>query len=686
MPAATRPLYRPDEIEPRWQSRWRSLNLFRAGDAAGAPRRYLLEYFPYPSGAGLSVGHCRNYVPADVFCRYWRMRGCDVLHPMGWDAFGQPAENEAIRLGRHPRGMVEEYAAGYRRTLEALGCSYDWEREITSSNPDFYRHTQWLFLLLRERGLAYQDDVAINWCASCQTGLANEEVVAGACWRCHGPVVERRLRQWLFRITAYAPRLVDGLRGLDWPDGIKAAQREWIGDPASPRMRDWLVSRQRYWGCPIPIVHCPACGPVSVPEAELPVLLPDVESYQPTGDGRSPLAAIPEFVEAECPACGGPGRRETDTMAGFVCSSWYFLRYCDPHNPHAFAERSLVDRWAPVDVYMGGAEHAVAHLLYARFVTKVLYDAGLIGFEEPFTSLRNQGSMLAWTPGVETGSDAPGRGWKAVTPAEAAALGDDRVTWRWARMSKSRRNVVTPESVIEQYGADALRVSTVFAAPFADDVRYDPASAQAAHRFLARVHRLVTSSAVAQAGSEAPSDHALRQTAHRTIQAVTAAIEELRLNTAVADLMSLAAATAERARAEPGSPAVCEAVETLILLLAPFAPHLADELWTTSLGRQGLATTHAWPVADAALTAVSEHRLGVQVNGRLRAEITVPADAGDDAVRAAALDQPAVRRQLDGRRPLRVIVVPGRVVNVVLPEHGDGPGDQPVGTIPSSST
>jgi leucyl-tRNA synthetase len=676
--------YRPAELEPRWQARWRELAAFRADDEGRRPRRYLLEYFPYPSGAGLSVGHCRNYVPADVHCRYWRMRGFEVLHPMGWDAFGQPAENEAIRLGRHPRAMVEEYAARYRRTLDMLGCSYDWDREINSSHPDFYRHTQRLFLLLWERDLAYQADVAINWCPSCQTGLANEEVVGGRCWRCDGAVEQRELRQWLFRITAYAERLLDGLDELDWPEGIKTAQRDWIGDPEALRMRDWLVSRQRYWGCPIPVVHCPACGPVAVPEGDLPVLLPDVESYRPAGDGSSPLAAIPEFVAVECPACGGPGRRETDTMAGFVCSSWYFLRYCDPHNPRTFADRRLVDVWCPVDTYIGGAEHAVAHLLYARFVTKVLYDAGLVGFDEPFGKLRNQGSLLAWTPGIQTRSGPPGRGWKAVTPSEAASLGEDALSWRWARMSKSRGNVVTPESVIDGHGADALRVATVFAAPFADDVRYDPASMQAAHRFLARVHRLV-SGAQPPAGAEGAGDAALRGTTHRTIESVTKAVEELHLNTAVADLMSLTTATAERAREAPGSPGAGEAIEALVLMLAPFAPHLADELWTGAMGREGLATAQAWPVADPALAAETTQRLGVQVDGRLRAEITVAAGAADDAVREAALAEPAVRRQADGRRVARVIVVPGRVVNVVLTDDGEQPG-QAAGTMPSSST
>ena len=639
--------YDPGAFEAGWQERWRDEGAFRADDRSDRPPLYLLELFPYPSGAGLSVGHCKNYVPADVYSRAKRMQGFEVLHPMGWDAFGQPAENEAIRRRRHPAAMVREYAARYRRTLESVGCSYDWEREINSSEPAYYRHTQALFLLLHRRGLAYRAEAPINWCPGCQTGLANEEVLAGRCWRCDSPVEQRSRRQWFLRITAYARRLADDLDGLDWPEGIKAAQRDWIGDPGAPRMRDWLVSRQRYWGCPIPMVECARCGLVPVPETQLPVLLPAVERYEPTGTGDSPLAAIPEFVRTSCPACGGEARRETDTMAGFACSAWYFLRFCDPHNPDTYAAPELIARWGAVDRYCGGAEHAVAHLLYARFVTKVLHDAGIVPFSEPFGALRNQGSLLASTPGIEVADGPGGRRFRALSPEEATRYAAGELEWRWVRMSKSRGNVVTPEDVIAQHGADALRVYIAFAAAFADDIRYDPDGVAAA---------------VPAADADPAAEAALRRTTHRAIAAVTAAVEGFRFNGAVAELMTLQGAAA---RATPGSPAAAEATETLVLLLAPFAPHLADELWTRSLGREGRATAAAWPQADPALAADPTQRLAVQVDGRVRGEVELPAGAGEDAVRAAALAHPAVTRHLDGRTVARVIVVPGRLVSVV---------------------
>jgi leucyl-tRNA synthetase len=659
--------YDPGAFEAGWQERWRDEGAFRADDRSGRPPLYLLEFFPYPSGAGLSMGHCKNYVPADVYARLKRMQGYEVLHPMGWDAFGQPAENEAIRRGRHPAEMVAEYAARYRRTLESIGCSYDWEREINSSDPAYYRHTQALFLLLHRRGLAYRAEAPINWCPGCQTGVANEEVLGGRCWRCDTAVERRPRLQWFFRITAYARRLADDLDDLDWPDGIKAAQRDWIGDPQAPRLHDWLVSRQRYWGCPIPMVECERCGVRPVPEADLPVLLPQVERYRPTGTGDSPLADIPEFVRAACPACGGEARRETDTMAGFACSSWYFLRFCDPGNPETFADPGLIARWGSVDRYCGGAEHAVAHLLYARFVTKVLHDAGVVPFSEPFRALRNQGSLLARTPGVEVADGPSGRRFRALAPEEAAELGADELEWRWVRMSKSRGNVVTPEEVIARHGADALRIYICFAAPFADDMRYDPDGVAAARRFLGRVHRVIASVAAAPVdpspGAAAGED--LRRATHRAIGAVTTAIEAFRFNAAVAELMTLGAAAAAAAREAPGSAAAAEAAQTLVLLLAPFAPHLADELWTRELGRPGRATATAWPVADPALAAEPVQRLAVQVNGRVRGEIELPAGADEDEVRTAALAHPAVVRHLDGGAPERVIVVPGRLVSLV---------------------
>jgi len=635
--------YNPHAIETKWQARWAATDLYRTPEDGAQPAFYCLDFFPYPSGAGLSVGHCRNYVPTDLISRYQRMRGHAVLHPMGWDAFGLPAENEAINKGVHPRDSTRRYAANYRRQMNLIGASYDWEREISSSNPKYYRWTQWLFLLLYRQGLAYQALAPVNWCESCKTTLANEEVENGTCWRCHQPVVRRDLKQWFFRITSYADELLDETYCLDWPEHILTMQRNWIGrsegvefemqvdghpgarfqvyttrpetvygmtfavlapehpllqqiptteqranvrdyaekarrlpeierlnaerardgmftgayaiNPANGqrvpvfvadyvlmsygtgaimavpahdqrdyefaqkydlpsvtviqpdqqtwtadrafeghgtmvnsgqfdgqpsteawhgiasmmesrgygqrrvqyRMRDWLISRQRYWGAPIPMIHCAQCGTVPVPDSDLPVLLPHMPDYLPRGDGQSPLANLPGFIHTNCPACGGPAQRETDTMGGFACSSWYFMRFPDREYDQGPFNPAAIRRWLPVDLYVGGAEHAVMHLLYARFWTKVLADAGLIAFREPFPRLRSQGILHA----------ADGK-----------------------RMSKSRGNVVTPDEVVERHGADALRIYLLFMAPFDRNVNWDEEGISGAERFLQRIWRL----------------------------------------------------------------------------------------------------------------------------------------------------------------------------------------------------
>ncbi len=632
--------YNPHAIEAKWAKRWTDTALYRTPENSDHPTYYCLDFFPYPSGAGLSVGHCRNYVPSDVISRYRRMAGYAVLHPMGWDAFGLPAENEAISKGVHPRDSTRRYAANYKRQMNLIGASYDWEREISSSDPEYYRWTQWIFLLLYQRGLAYQALAPVNWCQTCQTTLANEEVEDGTCWRCHQTVSRRDLKQWFFRITAYAEELLAETENLDWPEHILAMQRNWIGRsegitfsmviadhadaafdvfttrpdtvygmtfavlaPEHPlvetittseqratmaaytararsmteverlnaershdglfsgayainpvngrrvpvfvadyvllgygtgaimavpahdqrdhefaqkyglpvleviqpqsgpwteqrafegqgnmvnsgpfdgrpsieawqsiaammedegfgrrtvqyRMRDWLISRQRYWGAPIPIIHCQSCGVVPVPEHDLPVLLPHIADYVPRGDGRSPLANQPEFVHTGCPECGGPAHRETDTMGGFACSSWYFLRFSDPWYDAGPLNPEAVQHWLPSDLYVGGAEHAVMHLLYARFWTKVLADAGLLHFREPFPKLASQGIVHA----------ADGK-----------------------RMSKSRDNVVTPDEVVERHGADILRIHLLFMAPFERNVIWDEEGIVGAERFLQRV-------------------------------------------------------------------------------------------------------------------------------------------------------------------------------------------------------
>jgi len=851
--------YNPQAIEARWQERWAETGIYHTPEHPHSHTFYCLDFFPYPSGDGLSVGHGRNYVPTDVISRYHRMTGDAVLHPMGWDAFGLPAENEAIKRGIHPRKTTTRYAANYRRQMRLIGCSYDWEREINSSTPDFYRWTQWFFLLLHRRGLAYRAVGRQWWCPGCKTVLADEQVESLAqsetgpsnvCWRCHGPVHKRDLEQWYFRITAYADELLADLETLDWPEHILAMQRHWIGrsegveftlpiadSPSSPplgpsqsfdlaqdklwggrrergtggegitvyttrpdtvygmtfavlapehplvaritteeqsaevtaycqaaahrseldrlqagrdgvftgayainpvngvrvpvyvadyvlmgygsgaimavpahderdlnfatrhgipapvviappgwdgepltaahtgpgrmvnsgpwdglpsdeaaeriaewmeaqsvgrrkvqyRLRDWLISRQRYWGAPIPIVTCDECGVVPVPESDLPVLLPHIEEREwlPGDDGRSPLANVPEFVHTTCPRCGGPARRETDTMDGFACSSWYFLRFVSPDYEDGPCDPAALAQWGPPDLYVGGAEHAVMHLLYARFWTKVMADAGLVPFREPFPALRSQGVMHARDP----------------------RTGEAR------RMSKSAGNVVTPDSVAATHGADALRIYLLFMAPFENNTVWKEEGIAGAKRFLQRFWRL----AVAVAETSQPTDRQtnnLTKQLHRTIRRVTADVEAFKFNTAIAALMECLNEMNAHHRAHGVTAELAEAARTFVLLLAPFAPHVAEELWA-QLGGPYSVHQQAWPAWDEALAAEEAITLVVQVDGRVRDKLTVPASIGEAEARALALDCDGVRRHLDGRRVARVVYVPGRLVNVV---------------------
>lgn len=859
--------YNFQAIEAKWQEKWREADLYRAEPDAARPKYYGLEFFPYPSGKGLSVGHFKNYAPTDAFLRYKAMRGFNVLHPMGWDAFGQPAENEAIKRQIQPGPMVAEYAANYKRQFDLIGMGYDWNREINSSDSNYYHWTQWIFLQLFQRGLAERKNAPVNWCPKDKTVLANEEVVNGRCWRCDTLVEKKAMPQWYLKITEYAERLLSDLDTVDWPEGIKLQQRNWIGKsegaevkfdaggrpisvfttrpdtlwgatflvlapehplvkqlttpaqrnavdayvarasrqtdidrqaegrektgvwtgsyatnpvnnervpiwiadyvlmgygtgaimavpahdqrdfefarkfslPVVPvyqvigeevsgdammgattdkgvlvhsgpfdglpysketvgkvsawlaengfgravttyRFRDWLLSRQRYWGVPIPIVHCQTHGPVPVPEDQLPVTLPPVENYQPTGTGEGPLANIPEFVNTVCPVCQQPARRETDTMAGFACSSWYFLRFADPHNSREAFSREAVNYWLPVDMYVGGAEHAVMHLLYARFWTKVLFDAGLLSFSEPFTRLRNQGMMLAQTPGrkpsVDDESDE-GAGekiedWVALRPDEKENYPADKTVWRWVKMSKSLYNVVTPDEAAERFGADSLRVYEAFVTPFEETVQWNEEGIRGASRFLGRVYRLV-----AQFGAGWNPDwrvrltdenKSLRRKTHQTLAKVGDDLEGFRFNTAIAALMEWVNAISEVAgsvKSGERSAALDEALEYLVLTLAPFAPHLADELWTEGLGQTGFLYHHAWPNADPNIAKADEITLIVQINGKVRDKLAAPADADKNALQALALASPRISEFLDGRTVKNVIVVPGRLVNIV---------------------
>lgn len=816
--------YNFKEIEPKWQSKWEKQNLYRTGTDPSKPKYYCLDFFPYPSGDGLSVGHCRNYIPTDVISRHKRMHGFNVLHPMGWDAFGLPAENEAILKKLHPKVMVSRYIANYKRQLKIIGTSYDWEREINSSAPEYYRWTQWFFLLFYKRGLAYRGLAPANWCPHCETVLANEEVEGGACWRCGSPVTKRDLEQWFFRITAYAEDLLRDLETIDWPESIVIMQKNWVGKsegvefnlevkgrndkipvfttrpdtvygisfavlaPEHPmikeltaaehrskveeyiemakreteierlstereptgvftgsyainpmngeeipiyiadyvlmsygtggimsvpahdtrdfefakhyhlpikvvvappgwketeleeayveegslvnsdlfsglpseeacekianyieergigkrkvyyRMRDWLISRQRYWGAPIPIVYCERCGTVPVSESQLPVLLPDIEKYVPSGTGKSPLAGVPEFVNTCCPVCGQRAQRETDTMGGFACSSWYYLRFACPQCQDAPFNATDIRYWLPIDLYVGGAEHAVMHLLYARFWTKVMYDAGMVEFREPFQKLKNQGVLHA----------PDGR-----------------------RMSKSAGNVITPDSVVERFGADTLRIYELFMAPFEQGVTWSEEAISGAHRFLKRIWRFV----VGEASSFdpdwktdlsrlklSPLEERIRRKTHLSIKKVDQDLAQFKFNTAIAAMMEW---LNDLYQAALSPPAKSEAIESLILMLAPFAPHMSEELWEI-IGKTQSVHEQRFPEWDEELASPREVTVAVQINGKLRDRLKVTAGADKEILKNAALKSEKINRFIKGKKLKKVIVVPDKVINFVV--------------------
>ncbi|MBL8060632.1 MAG: leucine--tRNA ligase [Chthonomonas sp.] len=875
--------YEPLEFEAKWRQRWADADLFKTREENGRPKFYGLDFFPYPSGAGLSVGHCRNYIPTDVLCRMKFMQGFNVLHPMGFDAFGLPAENEAIKRQRHPEEMVHEYGDTYKRQMDLIGIGYDWSRSFYSSDPSYYKWTQWIFTKLYERGLAYRSNAAVNWCPKDKTALANEEVVGGLCERCGTPVEKREIPQWFFKITDYAQRLIDDLDDLDWPDGIKNQQRNWIGrsdgvefemavvgadgsgrfdlesdqadadkplrfrvfttridtifgmtfcvlapehplvsdlaaradeetrvkiqeyvqaaralgdttrqaadrektgvnsgfhaiNPANGkpvpifladyvlmgygtgaimavpghdqrdfdfarkhqvaivpviapsieesdqvvaahtngraveskegvlinsgeytgqavaaaqqnlglwmeslgigerkvnyRIRDWLISRQRYWGCPIPILHDADGSMEAVAEECLPVMLPQVESYEPGDDGASPLAGIPEFLNAT-DSEGQLARRETDTMGGFACSSWYFLRFCDPHNFESAWDPEKVKYWMPVDAYVGGAEHAVMHLLYARFWTKVLFDIGLVHVKEPFARLQNQGQVLGLTPYrkprdgevLDVGEDGV-----LVSFEDAKNLSEADLQWRWVRMSKSKGNVVTPDEAVAEYGADALRIYELFVAPFEADVQWSNEGMQGAVRFLSRVCRLVSEFGPRYRPTWreelSGSGRDIRRWTHQTIKKVSDDIEKFAFNTAVSALMIYVNNLTDAIKDSSSDAELSEAVETLILLLSPMAPHTADELWE-GLGKTGFTYHADWPRADEELAKVDEVMIAVQVNGKLRDTIAARASASNEELEIAAMGSEKVVFHIDGKEIRKVIVVPGKLVNIV---------------------
>jgi leucyl-tRNA synthetase len=824
--------YNPKDIEQKWQDTWEADKIYQATEDPGKPKKYILEYFPYPSGAAMHVGHVRNYTIGDVLARYNRMQGYNVLHPMGWDGFGLPAENYAIKNQVSPRVAIDQNTKRFKEQLIQMGFSYDWSREIDSTDPDYYRWTQWFFLLLYKKGLAYQKESPQWWCPVDKTVLANEQVEAGKCWRCGSDVEKKDLKQWFFKITDYADRLEKDLDNVDWSDSIKNMQRNWIGhktginitykvtdakteetitvfttrpdtnfgatfvvlapehefvkkvinqeiapkagsshwqavehyvqksmakseierqeegrlktgvftglhakneltgedmpvwvsdfvlsgfgtgavvgvpghdmrdfqfaqtfhlpikrvvvgqdgetgeiteakqvQEASGKMvnsgfldgldiheatekvkdymeehgmgtrvhsyhiRDWLISRQRYWGAPIPMIHCPKDGIVPVPEDQLPVRLPELEKFEPSGDGRSPLATVPDFVNTTCPQCGGPAERETDTMDGFACSSWYFLRFADPHNDAKAFDADKAKFWLPVDDYIGGAEHAVMHLLYARMWTKVMHDEGLIDFDEPFTKLRNQGMILA--PDGQ-------------------------------KMSKSKGNTIEPGVLIDQgYGADSIRIMELFIGPWNQAANWSVEGMGGAFRFLQRVWTLVQEHHET-ANHDAPESDELNRAVHKTVKKITDDIAAMSFNTSIASLMELVNELFRIKAADNYAAANwSENLAILTQLIAPFAPHIAEELWQ-QLGHDGSVHVSAWPKYDDQYLLSDMLTVVVQINGKLRGQLQLSADADEPAVVAAARGDEKVKAHLDGKQIRKTIYVPGKLVNFVV--------------------
>ena len=805
--------YDHNRIELKWEERLRDSSLYRADPASTAPKYYVVEMLPYPSGR-LHMGHVRNYSIGDALARYMWMRGYNVQHPMGWDAFGLPAENAAIARGRHPREWTISNVSEMKRQMHRMGFAYDWNLEITTCEPEYYRWNQWFFLKMLERGLAYRKKAMVNWCPKCATVLANEQVVEGCCWRHEDTQVEQRaLEQWFWKITDYADEL---LRDIDtklaggWPDRVLTMQRNWIGRsegseidftlegsgdkirvfttrvdtiygatcvilapehpiaaklldragrarakhmidaraqkgpgdlekdghftgayainpysgeklpvwignfvlmeygtgaimavpahderdfdfcktygiPIRPvirpvdgvldeepkaayseygivecsgefsglpsadarskmnqlaerqgfgkaaitfRLKDWGISRQRYWGTPIPVIHCPKCGTIPVPEADLPVVLP--HDVQFTGQGRSPLADVAAFMNVRCPRCGGAAQRESDTMDTFVDSSWYFYRYLDPKNDNAPFDSAIVAKWFPMDQYIGGVTHAILHLMYSRFFTKVMRDLGLISNDEPAANLFTQGMVL--------GQDG-------------------------TAMSKSKGNVVDPEEMIEKYGADTCRLFVLFAAPPEKDMPWIEASVGGPRRFLGRVHRFVTDNMERTDAGDAGADRRALRKLHQTIRKITEDFtNRWHFNTSIAALMELMNVVEEDALSRS---ALDQINPNLVLLLAPFAPYLAEELWET-LGRQGPVFRQTWPACDEELAKEDAAEVVLQVNGKLRGRILVHVGATKEELQHAALADPKVLPFLSGKQVVKVVVVPDKLVNIVV--------------------
>ena len=797
-------MYNFAETEKKWQKIWEENNTFRASDDYTKPKFYALVEFPYPSGQGLHVGHPRSYTALDIVARKRRLEGYNVLYPMGWDAFGLPTENYAIKNKIHPKIVTKNNISNFKRQLKSLGFSFDWTREIDTTDPNYYKWTQWIFLQLFKKGLAYKKEMAVNWCTSCKVVLANEEVIQGKCERCGSDVIRKVKSQWMLKITEYAERLLKDLDDVDYIDRVKAQQKNWIGrstgaevdfattaeekltvyttrpdtlfgatymviSPEHPyielwadriknieeirnyraeankksdfertelakdktgvridginainplngkeipiyvsdyvlmsygtgaimavpahdtrdwdfakafnlpiievvaggdvqneaftdvetgklvnsgflnglevkeakkavieyleakkigrrkvnyKLRDWVFSRQRYWGEPIPIVHCEKCGAVPVPESELPLLLPEVESYEPTDNGESPIAKMTDWVNTTCPVCGGKAQRETDTMPQWAGSSWYFLRYLDPHNDKELASKEALDYWLPVDWYNGGMEHTTLHLLYSRFWHKFLYDIGVVPTKEPYQKRTSHGMILG-----ENGE----------------------------KMSKSRGNVINPDDIVKEYGADTMRLYEMFIGDFEKAAPWSSAGIKGCSRFIDRVYGLLDI-------VKKTSDGKLEKSFHKTIKKVTSDIESLKFNTAIAALMALLNEIYDNSVISE------EELQIFITLLNPFAPHLTEEMWEKA-GFEGQLNQAKWPTYDEAKTVDSEAEMVLQINGKIKDKIVVSVDASKEELEKAALENEIVKELTAGKTIVKIIVVPKKLVNIVV--------------------
>ncbi len=798
--------YNFTEIEKKWQGIWDKNKTFAAKNDYSLPKYYALVEFPYPSGNGLHVGHPRPYTALDIVARKRRLQGYNVLFPMGWDAFGLPTENFAIKNKIHPAIVTKNNIARFKGQLKSLGLSFDWDREVNTTDPSYYKWTQWIFLQLFKKGLAYKKEMSVNWCTSCKVVLANEEVVGGKCERCGGDVIHRVKSQWMLKITEYAQRLLDDLDTVDYIDRVKISQKNWIGrstgaevdfgttagdlltvyttrpdtlygatymviSPEHPyietwadkignldaiheyqaqaarksdferteivkdktgvriegvnginpvtgkeipifisdyvlmtygtgaimavpahdtrdydfakafdlpiievvkggdvtkeaftdcetgvmvnsgildgltveeakkkitafleetgkgrpkvnfKLRDWVFSRQRYWGEPIPMVYCEKCGWVPLPESELPLKLPEVESYEPTDNGESPLASMDSFVNTTCPHCGGPAKRETDTMPQWAGSSWYFMRYCDPHNSEALASKEALDYWLPVDWYNGGMEHTTLHLLYSRFWHKFLHDIGVVSMPEPYSKRTSHGMIL-------------GEGGE--------------------KMSKSRGNVINPDDVVREYGADTMRLYEMFIGDFEKAAPWSESSIKGCKRFLDRIWDLQDVLTAQESYSKE-----LEGLMHKTIKKVTEDIENLKFNTAIAAMMSLLNEIAAKKSITRGE------MKTLLLLLNPFAPHITEEIWQAQ-NFGGMLNEQKWPEYDESKCVENTVEIAVQVNGKLKARVTIAADATKDEAIEAAKTQDNAKAAMEGKTIVKEIYVPGKIVNIVV--------------------